>query len=254
MDNTETLNGEQLIASAVQYLIEGNETDAAELLLFCMIEEIDVQRYSYGSSETTQVQLSLRGPRIACEAIEDGYSGVSSQVSKAFSAVLPFDMYLGSIATRATVHVPDENWRHDLHELIKGKGVSNQASGAAVNHLWQGFKFRSATEIRIAEALDRAGVLFFPLPKGRVAPAEHRRMNVEPDFVICDEGRWGMLEVDGEPFHPPQRSAIEHDRDRIFKRQGVGFVERFDAKRCYEQPDKVIEEFRLLMVKAYRRP
>lgn len=254
MEATETIDGEQLLASAVQYLIEGHETDTAELLLFCTVEEIGVYRYSYGSSESTQVDLSLRGPRAACDAIDDSYSSVSSQVSKAFSAVLPFGVYLSNIATRANVYAPDASWRHDLLELIKGRGVTNQASGAESTRLWQGFKFRSATEIKMAEALDRAGVLFFPLPKARVAPADNRRMNVEPDFVICDEGRWGVLEVDGEPFHPPQRSAIEHDRDRIFKRHGVGFVERFDAKRCYEQPDKTVEEFRLLMVKAYRRP
>lgn len=254
MEDTRPIASEQLLASAVQYLIEGNETDSAELLLFCSVEKIDEYQSPYNSPGSRNVDLSLRGPRIACEAIDDGFSSVSGQVSQAFSAVLPFNVYLGSISTRATVHVPDENWRHHLHELIKGKGVSNQASGAESSHIWQGFKFRSATEIKIAKALDRAGVLFFPLPKARVAPADRRRMNVEPDFLVCDEGRWGILEVDGEPFHPPERSAMEHERDRIFKRHGVGFVERFDAKKYYGRPDETVEEFRLLMVRAYRRP
>ena len=101
--------------------------------------------------------------------------------------------------------------------------------------------------------MDRAGVLFFSLPKARVVtPSDH--MNVEPDFVICQEGRWCILEVDGEPFHPAERSAIKHDRDRLFRHRGVVYVERFDAKKCYASPDKTIEEFLLLMVKSYRRP
>lgn len=107
--------------------------------------------------------------------------------------------------------------------------MSNLASGTDTSRLWQGFKFRSATEIKIAEALDRANVLFFPLPKARVV-TNSGHMNVEPDFVICQEGRWGILEVDGEPFHPAERSAIEHDRDRLFRRHGVP-VKRFDAKK-----------------------
>jgi hypothetical protein len=180
-------------------------------------------------------------------------SGESRLIFEALAAALPYDENLSHVEARATVHVPDPNWRTELLELAKGKGVSNQASGADTHHLWQRFKFRSATEIKIAEALDRAGVLFFPLPKARVV-TESGRMNVEPDFVVCHEGRWGILEVDGEPFHPAERSAIEHDRDRLFRRHGVVCVERFDAKRCYANPDKTVEEFLLLMVKSYRRP
>jgi hypothetical protein len=153
---------------------------------------------------------------------------------------------------KASTFVSDQNWRQDLYELIKVKGISNQASGAENPRFWQGFRFRSVTEIKVAEALDRAGVLFFPLPKARVVTA-NGHMNVEPDFVIRQEGRWGILEVDGEPVHPRERSAIEHDRDRLFRRHGVVCVERFDAKRCYEDPDKTVEEFLLLMVKVHRR-
>lgn len=178
---------------------------------------------------------------------------ISTQVSAAIVNALPFGYWISHLTARASLFTPDQNWRSDLNELIKGKGVSNQASGAETARLWQGFRFRSATEIKIAEALDRAGVLFFPLPKARVVTASGH-MNVEPDFVICDEGRWGILEVDGEPFHPAERSAIEHDRDRLFRRHGVVCVERFDAKGCYASPAKTVEDFRLLMVKAYRRP
>lgn len=246
-------DGERIIASAIQYLIEGGETEAAESLLLCTVEsfypvgEIDLQNTSYG------VNIGLRGPRLAVEQIDDDFNNVGGQVYRAIEKVLPFGVWLLHLTTKASVFVPDQNWRHDLHELVRGKGVSNQASGAETARMWQGFRFRSATEIKIAEALDRAGVLFFPLPKARVVtPNGH--MNVEPDFVICQEGRWGILEVDGEPFHPPTRSAIEHDRDRLFRLHGVVCVERFDAKRCYENPDKTVEDFLLLMVKAYRRP
>lgn len=256
MAQSEKLDTEQLLASAVAYLIEGGDTKEAELLLFCTVEDVQAIHISdFGDGRVEfSVNLNLRGPRAACEFVEDRHSHEGRAIADALSASLPFDTHLNYISTRASVHVADENWRADLLELAKGKGISNQGSGADNSRLWQGFRFRSATEIKIAEALDRAGVLFFPLPKARLAPAEGRRMNIEPDFVVCAEGRWGILEIDGEPYHPPQRSALEHDRDRLFKRHGVNSVERFDAKRCFNEPDKVVEEFRLLLVKAYRRP
>lgn len=89
--------------------------------------------------------------------------------------------------------------------------------------------------------------------KAQVATKTARK-NIRPDCVIYQEGRWGILEVDGEPFHPPERSAFEHDRNRLFGRHGVVCVERFDSKKCYSNPDKTVEEFLLLMVKSYRRP
>lgn len=252
MEQMPTVDGEQLIASAVQYLIEGDNMDIAQLLLYCTAEQVEVVEEDNFRSTSYGVDINLRGPRMAIEKIDNESDWTSDLVRKAIANTLPFGFYLSGLFTRASIHVPDENWRSDLQELIKGKGISNQASGAESARLWQGFKFRSATEIKIAEALDRAGVLFFPLPKARVV-TDNGHMNVEPDFVVCQEGRWGILEVDGEPFHPPTRSAIEHDRDRLFRRHGVVCVERFDAKRCYANPDKTVQDFLLLMVKSYRR-
>jgi hypothetical protein len=256
MQKSQQIDGDQLLASAVAYLIEGGDTYLAEQLCFCTVEDVFTEHVDdFGDGRVEfRLGIRLRGPRAACDLVNDGFGQESRTAWEAFAAALPYGDHLSTLQARATIHVPDANWRTELLELAKGKGVSNQAVGADSSHLWQGFKFRSASEIKIAGALDRAGLLFFPLPKARVSPAEKDRLNVEPDFVICDEGRWGILEVDGAPFHPPQRSAIEHNRDRMFKRHGVVCVERFDSNRCFNEPDKVVEEFRLLMVKAYRRP
>lgn len=254
MNDSQQLSGEQVLASAVAYLIEGGDTHVAEQLSFCTVEDYFTEHVDdYGDGRVEfRMGIRLKGPRAACELVNEDLHE-RQILMDAFSAVLPYGEYLVSLEARATVHGPDANWRIELRELAKGKGITNQASNADSKHLWQGFKFRSATEMRIAAALDRAGVLFFPLPKARVSPSSESRLNVEPDFVICDEGRWGVLEVDGEPFHPPQRSAIEHERDRMFKGHGVAVVERFDASRCYNEPDKVVQELRWVMVKAYRR-
>jgi hypothetical protein len=117
-----------------------------------------------------------------------------------------------------------------------------QASNQGINapYQWNGFYFRSRTEIRIAEALDRAGVLFYPNSKARLNKAE-ARVNMESDFLVFKAGRFGILEVDGREWH--QTAADDHERDRLFKRHGIRVIERFDAARCWNEPDEVVQEF-----------
>ncbi len=116
--------------------------------------------------------------------------------------------------------------------------ASNQ--GIKAPYKWNGFYFRSKTEIKIAEALDRAGVLFYPNSKARLNKAE-ARVNRESDFLVFQAGRFGILEVDGREWH--QTAADDHERDRLFKRHGIRVIERFDAARCWNEPDEVVQEF-----------
>lgn len=120
----------------------------------------------------------------------------------------------------------------------------NQPSNQGINapYQWSGFYFRSKTEIRIAEALDRAGVLFYPNSKARLNKAQ-ARINKESDFLVFQAGKFGILEVDGERWHPPSRTVDDHERDRLFKAHGIRIVEHYDATRCWNEPDKVVQEF-----------
>ncbi len=106
---------------------------------------------------------------------------------------------------------------------------------------WQNLSFSSVSEVKIAQALERAGVLFFPNCIGRLTTNQGRR-NRECDFLICDEGYWGILEVDGEPYHPAPRAAEDHKRDGFFLDHGV-WVHRFDANECFNYPDDVVQRF-----------
>ncbi|MEA5530593.1 pentapeptide repeat-containing protein [Dolichospermum sp. UHCC 0684] len=108
-------------------------------------------------------------------------------------------------------------------------------------HTWENLRFRSKTEIKIAEALDRTGVLFVPNSLARLNTPKGRE-NKEADFLICYHGKWGVLEVDG-PFHTAERRVEEQEKERIFKKNGIKVVERFDSERCYNNPDEVVQEF-----------
>jgi uncharacterized protein YjbI with pentapeptide repeats len=123
--------------------------------------------------------------------------------------------------------------------------VSNQ--GIKASSEWNRFYFRSKTEIKIAEVLDRAGVLFYPNSKARLNKAE-ARINKESDFLVFQSGKFGILEVDGREWH--QIAADDHERDRLFKRYGIRVIERFDATRCWNEPDKVVQEFLEILSQA----
>jgi hypothetical protein len=136
----------------------------------------------------------------------------------------------------------DPDWRQELLEIARGKGAHNQAVKDAHARTWKNLRFRSQSEIRIAQAFDDAGVFFLPNCMGRLgAPTERR--NREADFLVCQDAKWGILEVDGEPFHPPSRTVQDHERDRLFKAQGLRVIEHFDASRCFEKPNEVVQEF-----------
>lgn len=235
-----------LHSSAVLYLLEENERDAAEALLYGRIEKLEVDWDRHWDADAP-VFVTMRGPRKTVEALTDYNEGYSERIHAAFSMCLPPDTFLDSIKCRAEIHAPRRYWRAEVLDVIGQGEIANQAVGATTDHTWQGFRSRSRTEIRVAVALDRTGVLFFPLPRARVAIGDNR-INTEPDFLVCVDGKWGILEIDGRPYHPPKNAAMEHERDRLFRAHGIRVVERFDATRAYNHVTEVVEEF-LAMVR-----
>jgi hypothetical protein len=247
MDNED----EQLIASAAQFLIDGGEEGAANVLLSCEMR-VDNQGSMEVYTETNWhvgfrhvFVVMLECPRLAFDMLSDLTHPVRQAIYRAIEAVVPSQPHEPYVvlSIREQVVTIDPDWRSELLEIARGRGVHNQVtSGSGVIRTWNNLRFRSASEIRIAEALDRAGVLFLPNSKARLGDVDER-LNREPDFLVCCEGRWGILEVDGEPFHPPSRTVHDHTRDRLFKVHGVRVVEHFDATECYNNPDDVVKRF-----------
>ena len=99
--------------------------------------------------------------------------------------------------------------------------------------------FRSESEIRIAKTLDHRRIFFIPPTHVRMNAGKNERQRRELDFVICHEGKWGVLEVDG-PYHNAQHDA---ERDRLLSAHGIANIQRFDSKLCYNQPNSVVDEF-----------
>ena len=241
---------EVVLASAARYLVDGGEEDAASVLLSCTLDFWESGDTWYVGDEThSALHVKLTGPRAPYDMLSDASHPITIAIHKALAAVLPEKTYIKHF-TAHVQHVPiDPNWREELLEIARGVGVHNQAAQGKALRVWNNLFFRSQSEIRVAEALDRAGVLFLPNCRSRLGGAGSRE-NREADFLVCHEGRWGILEVDGETFHPPTRTVQDHARDRLFRGHGIKLVEHFDATECYQQPDAVVAKFLELLAKT----
>jgi hypothetical protein len=234
---------EQVLAGAVRFLIEGGEEEAARLLLTCSLILSPTQEAWYdGDTVQLPVRALLAGPRAAYDALSDPHHPTGEAARRALEAVLPPALCLEDVIVRAQVDPAPPGWRDDLLEVLRGCGVHNQVSDARPLATWNNLRFRSQSEVAIAQALDRAGALFLPNCKARLGDARGRR-NREADFLVCHQGKWGILEVDGEPFHPPSRASQDHERDRLFRAHGILVVEHFDANECRGDPGGVVRRF-----------
>ena len=103
---------------------------------------------------------------------------------------------------------------------------------------WKGMVFRSKTELRIAKALDHAGVIFVPPTKVRLTSGSDRQSR-EIDFLIYAGGHWGVLEVDG-PWH---NQTSDDSRDALLRANGITCIQRYDSERAYHESAAVVSEF-----------
>jgi hypothetical protein len=125
----------------------------------------------------------------------------------------------------------------------KDSGINNNCffeTKSVVEH--DGLQFRSRTETRIYDELKRRRVLFFPLPAA-ILGGKNSEQKREPDFLVCQGGKWGVLEVMGDQYHTPQNAPRDHDRAREFSDYGVFMIQFYDASRCYNNTKEVVDDF-----------
>ncbi|GHO75592.1 hypothetical protein KSD_33630 [Ktedonobacter sp. SOSP1-85] len=234
-------NVQKIKSDAIMYLIEGQEIEAAS---FLFASEIDILTNDYAST----LIFSLKGNRAIYDLIMSE-GNIFHQILDAFKAVenTGFD----DIYVSAKIAYPDLgiDWEAKLLEAIQERKSPNQCKpiNNTPTHEWKGtgLHFRSPVEIQIAEELDKLGILFFPNCMARLG-GPHQRINREPDFLVCYKGKWGIIDIDGATYHTS--AAKDHNRDRLFKIHGIRVCERYEAKRCMEEPDKVVKEFLNILV------
>jgi len=120
-----------------------------------------------------------------------------------------------------------------------GKNQEIQSSSQEAVYNWNGFRFHSDAQVKIAEILDRTSTLFIPNSQLRIATATGRQ-NQKADFLIFHQNKLGILKIDSESSH---QNATEDEMCRLFIDSGICLVKHYDATRCSEQPDLVVQEF-----------
>lgn len=229
--------------------MEGDETgkEAAKVLLSCSLEVWQTEGRLNSRPGETYLAIRLTGTRDVYDILGVKEHPIRKAILKAFYALLPGQVYIDTLVGGVEPIAIDPNWLTNLIE--EARHVHNQAVRADNVLIWNNLRFRSRSEVQIATALDRAGVLFLPNCMARLGTLDSRR-NREADFLVCYNGKWGILEVDGEPFHPPSRTAEDHERDRLFRSHGILVVEHFDATECFENPYGVVRRFLEILKQA----
>ncbi|EGK86712.1 hypothetical protein D0A34_09340 [Microcoleus vaginatus PCC 9802] len=127
----------------------------------------------------------------------------------------------------------------DLDKKITA-GSETELSDSENEINWNGFCFHSDAQVKIAEILDHTSTLFIPNSQLRLATPAGRQ-NQEADFLIFHQNKLGMLKIDRESSHP---NATEDEMcQRLLRDSGIFLVKHYDATRCSEQPDLVVQEF-----------
>lgn len=239
---------EQILASAVAYLLKGDEQDRklANILISSNLTSIEVVE-EYEPSIGTYPALSIRliGSRELVDILAS-WCDEKAAIDRAFKAIFGAN-YQGTegqviLGTFALLDI-DKDWRTRLLAESDTQEATNQNPYDAKPIIWQGMRFSSAPEVSIAKALDKAGITYFPNCLARLGNSQNR-LNRFPDFLICYQGKWGLLEVDGSKYHTPTNATQDHDRRRLLEQySSIKFSDRFSADRCINEPDKVVSEF-----------
>ena len=68
------------------------------------------------------------------------------------------------------------------------------------------------------------------------------------DFLICNDGVWGILEV----ARHTDRYEKDAQKGAWFKKSGILCVEHYTAERCYSVSSEVVKEFLEILAKHKR--
>lgn len=149
----------------------------------------------------------------------------------------------------------NEGYKSQVEQIIRGTALvasspAEPQDGPGGNYTkeWGGLYLRSEAEIRIAEALEETGLLYFANARGRVGLKDtlvsdsQLTGRVEADFMVFYKGMCLVLEVDGRHHNAQGQTIRDYARDRVLLRAGLPTV-RFPAEDCLKRPQQVIAEF-----------
>jgi len=237
---------EHLLYNVSQLLVVRGETQAAGLLASMRFNLSNATNHLNDEFLVLHTSVGLTQYEYLREA--SGDKELKRTFSVIASTAAEIGLYIRFIVGQLDQSRPPDNWRADLNNFVAALS-SNQALFTFKNSqkiIHEGLNFRSKTEVKIFDTLVKRGLLVLPLP---VAVMGRNREYKEPDFVVCYQGKVGILEIHGDKWHPPETAAKESERRRVFAKLGVSVYEIFSAERCWNDPNGVVDDFMQALVR-----
>jgi hypothetical protein len=214
------------------------KSEVSAMLIGAAVEFSCDDQFSSRRSHEYQAELRVQ---VKVEAYPKFTDKIRAELLSLANDLMPRDVgyYLSQIAVTPFFETPpDDDMPLPNAALVKG--------AATIEH--DGLQFRSKTEIRVYDALKKHRVLLFPNATAVLGgktddPKLPNKNKREPDFLLCLDGKWGILEVMGERYHPAVTAMKDHDRGRLFDDHGVRCIHFYDAHRCYNDPEGVASDF-----------
>jgi hypothetical protein len=236
------------VSQIAQYLML--QGDARSVAVLVASEAALIRGDSDFGRTSWELRIRLPGPffvnitdeeRSACEIV----------IEVAANAVKSADYDSVSLVKIVVGVEPKKDWRQDAYAWLRGEGINNQGRVRSDNlpsRQEDGLLFRSKPEIHVYKALKAHGVTFAPLAVFLRGGATYQR--IEPDFVVLQEGKMMLLEVDGDTHH--MESPAEADRrTRMFEDEGA-FIHHVQASEC-DTPEKATAAVHDLLAAFERR-
>ena len=113
-----------ILDEVIQFLIEGGDVEAANLLRRCTIESFEVvDHWMDGARRLDGILIELAGPRACYEFLTDERDHRNTSIENAFRAVMPSGAYLKSLRVRA---ISPKTTTTDNDDVSKLTSVENE--------------------------------------------------------------------------------------------------------------------------------
>ncbi len=253
MDYTDDLPDEEdFLYTLIQYIPKHDtEKQIAILLTYATIEFHKTDQFSSKGWHGLLLNVNIQLPVKAFEYIESITSPFSDEfliekdelenkLQTWMEKILPWSsgFDIGTVKFSVKVQGSYDGWRDEVLLQLIGRGITNQAAFKSTYHPmceYNGMKFRSKSEMRLAEHFEQSDVLFFPLPL-----ANYQGQTKEPDYLVCKDGRWAILECVSDQYHPSVEK--EANRDVWFQDHHIE-IRKYSAAQCFNEPAKVVSDF-----------
>lgn len=231
---------QDMLDNAIQFLMEGNEAEAARLLRACVVEKFEVvDNWMDGARMLDGMLLEVACPRVVYEILVDDGDPRTKSILNAFRATIPSDLYLKKFTARAAPNWTPLNAKSnttlsnaEMRDLItaietqKATMIAVATGGPRINAVSQEYESRRQEIQRLLERLSAAD----PNPysdlwswygkwsDGSLPTYQSRRLYIADLYKpLLDALRIGTRATSVQPSEPTGWARVDRSVEKIIK-------------------------------------